>query len=148
MLIVLSPVTMQIILVIGVLTAIVGGLIAIYQNDIKKVLAYSTVSQLGFMFMALGLGSFSGAMFHLTTHAFFKALLFLAAGCTAAPKGAAGEPASALPLATAIVPNPLPQTTATPAPPGAQTPSSAPRAAARSTIGSTVSRRAASWRVC
>ncbi|WP_243348889.1 NADH-quinone oxidoreductase subunit L [Parabacteroides sp. FAFU027] len=77
---VLSPVTMQIILVIGVLTAIVGGLIAIYQNDIKKVLAYSTVSQLGFMFMALGLGSFSGAMFHLTTHAFFKALLFLAAG--------------------------------------------------------------------
>lgn len=77
---VLSPLTMQIILVIGVLTAIVGGLIAIYQNDIKKVLAYSTVSQLGFMFMALGLGSFSGAMFHLTTHAFFKALLFLAAG--------------------------------------------------------------------
>lgn len=77
---VLSPVTMDIILVVGIATAIVGSLIAIYQTDIKKVLAYSTVSQLGFLFMALGLGSFSGAMFHLTTHAFFKALLFLAAG--------------------------------------------------------------------
>ncbi len=77
---VLSPLTMEIILTIGILTAIVGGIIAIYQNDIKKVLAYSTVSQLGFLFMALGLGSFTGAMFHLTTHAFFKALLFLAAG--------------------------------------------------------------------
>ncbi len=77
---VLSPVTMDVILVIGTVTALLGGLIAIYQNDIKKILAYSTVSQLGFMFMGLGLGSFSGAMFHLTTHAFFKALLFLAAG--------------------------------------------------------------------
>ena len=77
---VLSPVTMNFILVIGVLTAIVGGVIAIFQHDIKKILAYSTVSQLGFLFMALGLGAFSGAMFHLTTHAFFKALLFLAAG--------------------------------------------------------------------
>jgi len=77
---VLSPVTMNIILVVGATTALVGGLIAIYQNDIKKILAYSTVSQLGFLFMALGLGSFSGAMFHLTTHAFFKALLFLEAG--------------------------------------------------------------------
>jgi NADH-quinone oxidoreductase subunit L len=77
---VLSPVTMNIILVVGAATALVGGLIAIYQNDIKKILAYSTVSQLGFLFLALGLGSFSGAMFHLTTHAFFKALLFLAAG--------------------------------------------------------------------
>ena len=77
---VLSPVTMNVILVVGAATALVGGLIAIYQNDIKKILAYSTVSQLGFLFMALGLGSFSGAMFHLTTHAFFKALLFLAAG--------------------------------------------------------------------
>ncbi len=76
----LSPVTMNLILVIGIFTALISGLIAIYQNDIKKILAYSTVSQLGFMFMALGLGSFSGAMFHLTTHAFFKALLFLAAG--------------------------------------------------------------------
>lgn len=77
---VLSPVTMQVILIVGSATALIGGLIAIYQNDIKKILAYSTVSQLGFLFMALGLGSFSGAMFHLTTHAFFKALLFLAAG--------------------------------------------------------------------
>jgi len=77
---ILSPVTMQVILIVGAATAIVGGLTAIYQNDIKKILAYSTVSQLGFMFMALGLGSFSGAMFHLTTHAFFKALLFLATG--------------------------------------------------------------------
>jgi len=77
---VLSPITMNFILIIGTATAIIGGIIAIYQNDIKKILAYSTVSQLGFMFMALGLGSFSGAMFHLTTHAFFKALLFLAAG--------------------------------------------------------------------
>ena len=77
---VLSPVTMQVILIVGAVTAVIGGLIAIYQNDIKKILAYSTVSQLGFLFMALGLSSFSGAMFHLTTHAFFKALLFLAAG--------------------------------------------------------------------
>lgn len=76
----LSPVTMNIILIVGMATAVVGGLTAIRQNDIKKVLAYSTVSQLGFMFMALGLGSFTGAMFHLTTHAFFKALLFLGAG--------------------------------------------------------------------
>lgn len=77
---VLSPVTMNVILIVGTATALIGGLIAIYQNDIKKILAYSTVSQLGFLFMALGLSSFSGAMFHLTTHAFFKALLFLAAG--------------------------------------------------------------------
>lgn len=77
---VLSPVTMQVVLIVGAVTAVIGGIIAIYQNDIKKILAYSTVSQLGFLFMALGLSSFSGAMFHLTTHAFFKALLFLAAG--------------------------------------------------------------------
>lgn len=77
---VLSPLTMDIILVVGTLTALIGSLVAIFQYDIKKVLAYSTVSQLGFLFMALGLGSFSGAMFHLTTHAFFKALLFLGAG--------------------------------------------------------------------
>lgn len=77
---VLSPVTMELVLVVGATTAVIGGLIAIYQTDIKKILAYSTVSQLGFLFMALGLGSFEGAMFHLTTHAFFKALLFLGAG--------------------------------------------------------------------
>jgi NADH-quinone oxidoreductase subunit L len=59
---------------------LIAGSIALFQNDIKKILAYSTVSQLGFMFVALGSGAFTGAMFHLTTHAFFKALLFLAAG--------------------------------------------------------------------
>lgn len=77
---VLSPLTMHLILIIGLITALISGLIAIYQHDIKKILAYSTVSQLGFMFIALGLGSFTGAMFHLTMHAFFKALLFMAAG--------------------------------------------------------------------
>jgi NADH-quinone oxidoreductase subunit L len=77
---VLAPLTLNIIAVIGIATAILAASIAIYQNDIKKVLAYSTVSQLGYMFVGLGVGAFSGAMFHLTTHAFFKALLFLAAG--------------------------------------------------------------------
>ena len=57
-----------------------AGIVACFQDDIKKVLAYSTVSQLGYMFMAIGLGAFSTALFHLTTHAFFKALLFLSAG--------------------------------------------------------------------
>ncbi len=80
LLFVLSPVTMTVISVIGITTALMAGSIAMLQNDIKKILAYSTVSQLGFMFVALGAGAFSGAMFHLTTHAFFKALLFLAAG--------------------------------------------------------------------
>jgi len=75
-----SPVTMLFIAIIGICTALLTGAIAIFQTDIKKVLAYSTLSQLGFMFLALGVGSFTGAMFHLTTHAFFKALLFLAAG--------------------------------------------------------------------
>jgi NADH-quinone oxidoreductase subunit L len=77
---VLAPLTLQIIAVIGITTALVAATIAVYQNDIKKVLAYSTVSQLGYMFVGLGVGAFTGAMFHLTTHAFFKALLFLAAG--------------------------------------------------------------------
>ena len=77
---VLAPPTMIVIIVIGLGTAIFSGIIAIFQNDIKKILAYSTISQLGYMFMALGLGAFTGAMFHLTTHAFFKALLFLGAG--------------------------------------------------------------------
>ena len=76
----LSPFTLLVIAVIGIATALLAGAIAVFQTDIKKVLAYSTVSQLGFMFLALGVGTFSGAMFHLTTHAFFKALLFLAAG--------------------------------------------------------------------
>ena len=77
---VLSPITLNIILIVGTTTAILAGLIAIFQTDIKKILAYSTVSQLGFMFMAVGMSAFDGAMFHLFTHAFFKALLFLAAG--------------------------------------------------------------------
>lgn len=76
----LSPVTMQIIAAIGVCTALVAAFIALTQNDIKKVLAYSTVSQLGFMFLGLGVGAFTGAFFHVLTHAFFKALLFLGAG--------------------------------------------------------------------
>jgi NADH-quinone oxidoreductase subunit L len=76
----LSPVATNIVLIIGVLTAIVSATIAIKQNDIKKILAYSTVSQLGFMFIALGTGSYYVAVFHLITHAFFKALLFLGSG--------------------------------------------------------------------
>ena len=80
LLFVLAPVTLMTISVIGVATALLAGSIAMFQNDIKKILAYSTVSQLGLMFVALGAGAFTGAMFHLTTHAFFKALLFLAAG--------------------------------------------------------------------
>ncbi len=76
----LAPITMEIIAVIGLLTALLAATIAIYQNDIKKVLAYSTVSQLGYMFLALGVGAFSSGVFHVMTHAFFKALLFLAAG--------------------------------------------------------------------
>ena len=77
---VMAPVTMLVISIVGIATALLAGSIAIFQNDIKKILAYSTVSQLGLMFVALGAGSFTAAMFHLTTHAFFKALLFLAAG--------------------------------------------------------------------
>ncbi len=68
------------ILIIGLTTALVSATIAIRQNDIKKVLAYSTVSQLGFMFMALGVGAYTTAVFHVLTHAFFKALLFLGSG--------------------------------------------------------------------
>ncbi len=77
---VLAPSTMLIVAVIGTLTAIVAGFIALTQNDIKKVLAYSTVSQLGYMFLALGTGAFTAAIFHLFTHAFFKGCLFLGAG--------------------------------------------------------------------
>jgi NADH-quinone oxidoreductase subunit L len=70
----------SIIIVIGAITLLVVGLIAVVQTDIKKVLAYSTVSQLGYMVVALGAGAYTAAMFHLFTHAFFKALLFLGAG--------------------------------------------------------------------
>ena len=77
---VLAPITMNVIIVIGLATLLIAATIGLKQNDIKKVLAYSTVSQLGYMFLALGLGAFSTSVFHLTTHAFFKALLFLGAG--------------------------------------------------------------------
>lgn len=76
----LAPTTLNGILFVGMLTALIAAFIALRQNDIKKVLAYSTVSQLGFMFVALGLGAYTVAMFHLLTHAFFKALLFLGSG--------------------------------------------------------------------
>ncbi|MFM7320867.1 MAG: NADH-quinone oxidoreductase subunit L [Armatimonadota bacterium] len=76
----LSPVTMSIVAVIGLATAFVAATVGLVQNDIKRVLAYSTVSQLGFMFLACGVGAYGAAMFHVTTHAFFKALLFLGAG--------------------------------------------------------------------
>jgi len=76
----LAPLTSEIIVIIGLATAIMAAIVGLKQNDIKKVLAYSTVSQLGYMFLALGLGAYSGAVFHVTTHAFFKALLFLGAG--------------------------------------------------------------------
>ena len=71
---------LTVVAVIGAITALLGALIAIAQNDIKRVLAFSTVSQLGYMMLALGVGSWVAAIFHLLTHAFFKALLFLAAG--------------------------------------------------------------------
>lgn len=76
----LSPASLELIVVIGLATALFAATIAIAQNDIKKVLAYSTVSQLGLMFLALGLGAFASGIFHVITHAFFKALLFLGAG--------------------------------------------------------------------
>ena len=75
-----SPFGLSVIAFIGCFTAIFAALIAIQQNDIKRILAYSTLSQLGYMVMAVGCGGPDAAMFHLTTHAFFKALLFLAAG--------------------------------------------------------------------
>ena len=76
----LTPVTQGVVAVIGLVTALLAASIALKQNDIKKVLAYSTVSQLGYMFLGLGVGAYTGAVFHVMTHAFFKALLFLGAG--------------------------------------------------------------------
>lgn len=76
----LSEVAQSFVAVIGLATAILAGSIALCQNDIKKVLAYSTVSQLGFMFLALGVGAYTTGVFHVMTHAFFKALMFLGAG--------------------------------------------------------------------
>lgn len=76
----LAPLTMDIVAYTGLATALLAATIALKQNDIKKVLAYSTVSQLGFMFLALGTGAYVAAVFHVMTHAFFKALLFLGSG--------------------------------------------------------------------
>jgi len=76
----MAPVTQGFVAIVGLATALLAATIALKQNDIKKVLAYSTVSQLGYMFLALGVGAYTGAVFHVMTHAFFKALLFLGAG--------------------------------------------------------------------
>ena len=76
----LAPQTLFVISIIGLATLLLAATIAVTQNDIKKVLAYSTVSQLGYMFLGLGVGAYTGAFFHVITHAFFKALLFLGAG--------------------------------------------------------------------
>ncbi len=76
----MAPVALTLIAVVGAATALFAATIGIAQNDIKKVLAYSTVSQLGYMFLAAGVGAYSAAIFHLMTHAFFKALLFLGSG--------------------------------------------------------------------
>ena len=75
-----APITMAIVAVIGATTALFAGTIGLVQNDIKRVLAYSTVSQLGYMFLAMGVGAFGAGIFHLYTHAFFKACLFLGSG--------------------------------------------------------------------
>jgi NADH-quinone oxidoreductase subunit L len=75
-----APDTLAIVAVIGVATALMAGTIGLVQNDIKRVLAYSTVSQLGYMFLAMGVGAYAAGIFHLYTHAFFKALLFLGSG--------------------------------------------------------------------
>jgi len=76
----MAPETMEVVAIVGLATALFAALIALTQTDIKKVLAYSTVSQLGYMFLGLGVGAFTGSFFHVLTHAFFKALLFLGAG--------------------------------------------------------------------
>ena len=76
----LAPITLEVVAIVGLATALLAASIALFQNDIKKVLAYSTVSQLGYMFLALGVGAYSSGVFHVMTHAFFKALLFLGAG--------------------------------------------------------------------
>jgi NADH-quinone oxidoreductase subunit L len=77
---VLAPEAMKVVAIVGAVTAIFAATIGLVQNDIKRVLAYSTVSQLGYMFLALGLGAFTAGVFHVFTHAFFKALLFLGSG--------------------------------------------------------------------
>jgi NADH-quinone oxidoreductase subunit L len=76
----ISDIASETVAIVGVITALFAATIGVFQNDIKKILAYSTVSQLGLMFLGLGVGAYSSAVFHVTTHAFFKALLFLGAG--------------------------------------------------------------------
>jgi NADH-quinone oxidoreductase subunit L len=76
----MAPISMEVVAIIGCLTALFAASIGLLQNDIKRVLAYSTISQLGYMFLACGVGVFTAGIFHLVTHAFFKALLFLGAG--------------------------------------------------------------------
>src|SRR5690606_37481967 len=76
----LAPFSLEVVAIVGAATALLGASIGLLQNDIKKVLAYSTVSQLGYMFIALGVAAYTASMFHVITHAFFKALLFLGAG--------------------------------------------------------------------
>jgi NADH-quinone oxidoreductase subunit L len=76
----MTPNTLMVVAIVGALTAVLAASIGLVQNDIKKVLAYSTVSQLGYMFLACGVGAFGAGMFHLMTHAFFKALMFLGSG--------------------------------------------------------------------
>jgi NADH-quinone oxidoreductase subunit L len=85
----LAPLSMMVVAIIGAVTAFYAATIALVQNDIKRVLAYSTISQLGYMFLAVGVGAYASGIFHLTTHAFFKALLFLSAGSVM--HGLAGE---------------------------------------------------------
>ena len=75
-----APETLGVVAGIGTATALIAGTIGLVQNDIKRVLAYSTVSQLGYMFLAMGVGAYAAGIFHLFTHAFFKALLFLGSG--------------------------------------------------------------------
>src|SRR5436309_14204011 len=75
-----APFAKHVVVVIGAVTALFAATVGLVQNDIKRVIAYSTCSQLGYMFFAAGVGAYQAAMFHLFTHAFFKALLFLGAG--------------------------------------------------------------------
>jgi NADH-quinone oxidoreductase subunit L len=75
-----APATLEVVAIVGAATALLAGTIGLVQNDIKRVLAYSTVSQLGYMFLAMGVGAYAAGIFHLYTHAFFKALLFLGSG--------------------------------------------------------------------
>ena len=75
-----APYALEVVTLVGIVTALMAATIGLVQTDIKRVLAYSTVSQLGYMFVAVGVGAFSAGIFHLMTHAFFKALLFLGAG--------------------------------------------------------------------